>query len=529
MGVNWGLAHAAPSAAPEIASLTNLLDAIAERRQRMEVEKARQAQEAAQLEAQKEHHRALEKYNQDVLGNTRTHQAAELKAKGDKDAADRIRDDEKIAREGYGKVSDLVDAKNIPGAQATAKMYKMDLSPVGIAEAPRIPEAPRFTTKDKIARPPELGYDMVGEGSEVEESERHDLQPPTQERLAERQALRDRSAALDAENQQIEWDNADGHTALARHARLEREAGAEHARQAEATKGMYELRGPADFRTMLSAEAEGKARIARNQAAAADFEREYAPLAKQYGGRGGDAFAQGMAAIREGRDKEAAGSIFRDRVKDLEHQQNALDVASQRVAATKEVAKFRPPNAVDFKELARLDGDLKNIDRAIATIQKDPKAWMGYRNNQERWQRQEVASGAGGSTTLYGGVRRIGQGLGIADVAPEQGLKTDNEKLLQQVMTGAKNSIAKGYGGVITESDRQSAGSEMSELAQDPAQQIQTLLRVRERLQTGKDLFIQGGARMDMPPQATPAASGAGDDRRSKARELAAKRKGGKP
>lgn len=161
----------------------------------------------------------------------------------------------------------------------------------------------------------------------------------------------------------------------------------------------------------------------------------------------------------------------------------------------------------DLAKIGSLENDINGIDRTIAAIKKNPKAWNEYRKNEERWQRAE----AFGNSSFGKSIRGMEQASGIgphSNISVEQGLKTPDAKLIHQGVQGAKIGIAKGYGGVITSGDTQAAGSELTTLANDPNQAVETLMRVRARLANSRDVYMRNRAVSANPtPQAPSAAA----------------------
>jgi hypothetical protein len=154
----------------------------------------------------------------------------------------------------------------------------------------------------------------------------------------------------------------------------------------------------------------------------------------------------------------------------------------------------------DVKATNQLDGDIEKLNRTINQIQQKPSAWNEYRANTENWMRKEkMGEGVVGKV-----VRPLAQGAGMADIAPEQGLKTDAGRAVHQGMAQVQTSIAKGYGGVITEGDRSAAGSELAQLGLTPKQAVETLSRTRDMLIKNRDAFRQRGVQPPSPAAPAP-------------------------
>jgi hypothetical protein len=154
---------------------------------------------------------------------------------------------------------------------------------------------------------------------------------------------------------------------------------------------------------------------------------------------------------------------------------------------TKEIINREPtdvkppqPGSADVEAANRLQSDIKNLDRTIAEIEKNPAAWDEVRSNDESWQRSEAA----GKNPVIGTFRAVGQAIpgGLA-VAPEQGLTKPESKQIHQGMAGVKTGIAKGYGGVVAKHDVENAGTEIGALNQSASEMAKTLRKWRDTYQ----------------------------------------------
>jgi hypothetical protein len=162
------------------------------------------------------------------------------------------------------------------------------------------------------------------------------------------------------------------------------------------------------------------------------------------------------------------------------------------------------PTGTDVEHVNRLQTDLANLDRTIETIRSNPKAWKEYRDNAEAWKRKEAA---GQNSSTYRGARGFFQGVGIADVTPDQGLKTDAGREVHKGMEAVTTSVAKSYGGVITESDRGAANASIATLGSDPQQALKTLQQIRGNLTASRDNFLRNrGGTYSTPQASAPAA-----------------------
>jgi hypothetical protein len=150
-------------------------------------------------------------------------------------------------------------------------------------------------------------------------------------------------------------------------------------------------------------------------------------------------------------------------------------------------AKGGKPEHGDVKEVADADSALANIDKMVAQIKENPAAWQEYRDNAEHWQRMEKAK----DSSVVNPVRVAGQVAGAANIAPEQGLKTDAGRTLHQRQEALNTGIAKGFGGVITEGDRAAAASQQGNLALDPTQKVKQLEELRASIAAKRDEYVK--------------------------------------
>lgn len=141
---------------------------------------------------------------------------------------------------------------------------------------------------------------------------------------------------------------------------------------------------------------------------------------------------------------------------------------------------------LSLKEIAPLNTSIDNIDKLIGQIQKNPQAWEEYRANAENWKRKEGLRKNWFGQTL--------QGVGIMDVSPEQGLKTTEGKTLFQRQETLDTDIAKSFGGVITEGDRDSARAKQANLALNAQEKVQGLMELRDSLIAKRNVFMQSRA-----------------------------------
>lgn len=155
-------------------------------------------------------------------------------------------------------------------------------------------------------------------------------------------------------------------------------------------------------------------------------------------------------------------------------------------------------------EVANIDATMRAVGELKDLIKAKPEAWGRYRKNAEAWQRKEIGSSGGIVDQIIGAPRRIAQVAGLADIAPEQGLKNDPDALkihqgMEKMLTGA----AKAFGGVITASDIQRAQSQIATLGMDPDQALEYVQTTFDDL-ARKRGFFDKNARGDFSKPAGP-------------------------
>ena len=214
-----------------------------------------------------------------------------------------------------------------------------------------------------------------------------------------------------------------------------------------------------------------------------------------------------LAEARAGIDKpEEAMKTFNTQFRFYLGQAGADRRAALMARTQKEKAQLeRPATGSDIENVSRLQADIKNIEAQIADATKSPESFVEFRKNHEEWQRQEAA----GKNVAYGTGRALLQGVGVANVAPEQGLRSPAAKRIHGRHQKLKNSIAKGYGGVITDSDREASDSELSLLAASPEEYLQTLMTIRDRLTNNLQNYLENKRINLGAPGGSPARPGA--------------------
>ncbi len=154
----------------------------------------------------------------------------------------------------------------------------------------------------------------------------------------------------------------------------------------------------------------------------------------------------------------------------------------------------RGPSDRTVEEVTRLNDDIGGLEQARQLIKDNPGAWQRYQKNARDWAEKEKGSE---NSSFYRGARGMMQGLGVANAAAEQGIKDDPAALaIHQGMQRVQTSIAKGYGGVITEGDRAAAASSLGALAMDPRQALSGISDIQRRMVDKRDAYVgnRGGS-----------------------------------
>ncbi|HKV12611.1 MAG TPA: hypothetical protein VJ725_30985, partial [Thermoanaerobaculia bacterium] len=133
----------------------------------------------------------------------------------------------------------------------------------------------------------------------------------------------------------------------------------------------------------------------------------------------------------------------------LKPAQIASEVDRYRNSDDKSVGGGKGPK--NQKDLGDLDEGVRKLDRLIDQIEANPKAWDEYRENARAWAKDKGLRESAVGTGL--------QFFGAMKLRPEEGLKTPGARTLFQRQEQLNTSIAKGFGGVITEGDREAAAS----------------------------------------------------------------------
>lgn len=162
------------------------------------------------------------------------------------------------------------------------------------------------------------------------------------------------------------------------------------------------------------------------------------------------------------------------------------------------------PSTEDLAGVNNAADAIKRLDRTLGVIDQDPKAWGEYRQNNLSWKKSQAMDNIPGLKQLRAGA----QVVGAANVAPEQGLKSENAKDIHRAIDQLRTSIAKGFGGVITTGDRDAADSLLALAAvSEPKAAQRLLLQAREKLVNGVRFTISN-RKMAVPEGVLPPAGG---------------------
>lgn len=159
---------------------------------------------------------------------------------------------------------------------------------------------------------------------------------------------------------------------------------------------------------------------------------------------------------------------------------------------------MKAATAGEISGLQRAEQDIKAIDSLENLIQTNPEAWEEFRSNRESWKRSEEASKSG----FTGAIRRGAQGIGLADISEDQGLRSEAARAISKGMNKLGTSIAKGYGGAITSYDTANAANEMGQLSANPQEMLDWLSQQKGALTSGRDLVLSN-RRVNMPNSST--------------------------
>lgn len=171
-------------------------------------------------------------------------------------------------------------------------------------------------------------------------------------------------------------------------------------------------------------------------------------------------------------------------------------------AGTGTGANGKPLPAEAAERISVINSGVDAITRMQNIIAKNPKAWEEYRANQESWQRSEAFGAAPG---LKQG-RGILQGVGLANVAPEQGLKSQDAIELHRLQTELNGAMAKARGGAITDSDVKAIDSMQATLATNAGAKEKQLQRITQVLNNAKATHLSGRVDPSLAPSAAPQA-----------------------
>jgi hypothetical protein len=121
----------------------------------------------------------------------------------------------------------------------------------------------------------------------------------------------------------------------------------------------------------------------------------------------------------------------------------------------------------------------------LVTGTKNSKAWGEYKRGTEDWMRLQEGKKTKTGNEMIG----LGQWAGITNVAPEQYMKSDGGKRIFQASNKLLTSIAKGFGGVMTEGDIRESAKQLAALSMNPEQYLRTLEAIKKAYQAKLDTF----------------------------------------
>lgn len=134
------------------------------------------------------------------------------------------------------------------------------------------------------------------------------------------------------------------------------------------------------------------------------------------------------------------------------------------------------PGANALDDIVRIEGDVQDLDALMRTIKENPKAYEEYKDAMQSWKRAEAASKAGA-----GSIRGLAQMTGLAAAAPDENLKSEAARAIYRGISKLESSMAKSYGGAITDGDRDSARASLSALTAKPGEFLKTLGDTRKK------------------------------------------------
>lgn len=166
----------------------------------------------------------------------------------------------------------------------------------------------------------------------------------------------------------------------------------------------------------------------------------------------------------------------------LKPNQIAAEVDRYRNSDDKSIGGGRGPR--NSKDLADLDEGVRALDRLIEQIKTNPKAWNEYTENAKEWARKKGLRESGTGKFL--------QFFNLMDLRAEEGLKSEQAKTLFQRQEKLNTSIAKGFGGVITEGDREAAASNQANFALTAPEKIKQLQEMRDDAIAKRNAYVSG-------------------------------------
>jgi hypothetical protein len=129
-------------------------------------------------------------------------------------------------------------------------------------------------------------------------------------------------------------------------------------------------------------------------------------------------------------------------------------------------------------------------------VKKDPKAWDEYQAGAKKWQKLQKLEGPEANAVVRGGMAlpRLAAGLFGKEIptSEEQYMGSPEALKIHSLMTTLKTGIAKGFGGVITEGDKTTAGSRVAALANvDPSVSSEAFNEISKEFKNRRESYVK--------------------------------------
>ncbi|HYF52978.1 MAG TPA: hypothetical protein VEA41_01830 [Salinarimonas sp.] len=220
--------------------------------------------------------------------------------------------------------------------------------------------------------------------------------------------------------------------------------------------------------------------------------------------------------IRMRADRDAQAEIAaRNRHEDKEDkwamaQFNAKEAMKRAIVAGRNAAaradKPQKPGTDDLREISRLEEDIRDLEEQAKLVESNPEAFEEMRSAHINFARTEEGKKLPGGGLVVSGLKTFGE----LPITPDQAVKSEDGRKLYRGVEKVTNSMAKGYGASITDSDRSAARSEVSLFSSAPAEYAAQLRRAAQRLRNGRDLYLRNRNMADGPAVSPPANQGKG-------------------